>query len=102
MPRRLSGRHGAHGGRREATHPLSSRVLRPEGGGFFLGPGGRAVQVAVFAFLEKVGEAGTFVELQMQQKKKDFFFYQTPLARGKKCNLYVTMQAGVNPTVHNM
>lgn len=52
------------------THPLSSRVLRTKGG-FFLWPGGRAVQVAVLAFLEKVGKTGTFIELQIKKKEKE-------------------------------
>lgn len=51
------------------THPLSSRVIRTKGG-FFLWPSGRAVQVAVFAFLEKVGKAGTFIELQIKKRRR--------------------------------
>lgn len=49
------------------TYSLSSRVLRTKGG-FFFCPSGRPVLVAVFAFLEKVGKAGSFVQLEIEKE----------------------------------
>lgn len=50
-----------------STYSLSSRVLRTKGG-FFFCPSGRPVLVAVFAFLEKVGKAGSFIQLEIEKE----------------------------------
>lgn len=56
-----------------STYSLSSRALRTEGC-FVFRPGGGALVVAVFAFLEQVWEAGDFEELKTEEEEGGFLY----------------------------